>query len=60
MYLLGQPVELEEGLKNWCFRVWLFICDLQMNHLAKILQPFDTVSVLQDMHIVLKEYYDIK
>ncbi len=37
-----------------------FYCELQMNHLANILQTFDTVSVLQDMHTVLHEYYEIK
>ncbi len=31
-----------------------------MNHFANILQPFDTVSVMQDMHTVLQEYYEIK
>ncbi len=31
-----------------------------MNHLAKILQPLDTVAVLQAMHTVLQEYYEIK
>ncbi len=40
-------------IKNWCFRVRSFYCELQMNHLTNISQPLDTVAVLQGIHTVL-------
>ncbi len=45
-------------IKNWCSRVRSFYCQLQMKRLANIQHPFDTVYVLQDMHIVIQEYYE--